>query len=150
VRRRGIFATSVAALLIAPALALAKPPAGAKYTGKTSQGRSVTASVSGSGKGLQMQYREKFTCTGTGSKLLYANFVNDRPTIRSDGGFDYRKSYSGLRDPAFTGTFSEKQHLKGSFSADNRTLKLSSVTSITGKGFSCRSTITVTARRSSG
>lgn len=141
-------AALVAALvLLGSATAHARPPAGAKYEGKTSQGRVIKLRISASGTGLQMDFRERFTCTGTPSKVLFAHYVRQRPTVRKDGSFAYKKSYSGLSDPAFPGRFSERQDISGSFTGDNRTVRGRSTSRIRGEGYTCRAAITFTARR---
>lgn len=138
----------VLAIAVATSAALAaRPAAGTQYAGKTSQARALDARVSKSGTGLEMSFREKFSCAGVSDKLLFATYKKDRPTIRPDGSFNYSKRYTGLRDPAFPGKFGETQRITGRFSDDSSRVRGRSVVRIFGKGFSCRSTITFRARR---
>ncbi len=125
----------------------ARPDPGTRYAGKTSQGRSLAARVSNSGTGLEMSFREKFQCTGVSDKLLFATYKKDRPTIKPDGSFNYSKRYTGLRDPAFPGPFTNTQKITGRFTDGLRRVRGRSVARIFGKNFSCRSTITFRARR---
>lgn len=130
-----------------PAALAARPDAGTRYAGKTSQGRALKAQVSRSGTGLEMSFREKFKCTGVSDKLLFATYKKERPTIRPDGSFNYSKRYTGLRDPAFPGRFAETQKITGRFSEDGSRVRGRSVSRVFNKSFSCRSTITFRARR---
>lgn len=141
----------LAALAVAPAAVLgARPDPGTKYRGKTSQGRALDARVSSSGRGLELRFPARFKCEGVPDKLLKARYIKDRPTIKADGTFRYRKRYTGLRLPDFPGRFSETQQITGRFTDGLRRVRARSSSRITGDGFSCRATITFRARRLEG
>jgi len=145
-----IVALALAAIVALTSTALAaRPSPGAKYRGKTSEGRTIFASVSeaGPGLGLRMRFREKFNCRGIRDRLLYALYFRDRPAIARDGTFRYRKRYTGLRDPGLPGRFTNTQRLRGRFTDGLRRVRGRSVSRVFNSRFSCRSTITFSARR---
>lgn len=148
VRRLGLVLTLLGVLVAGPLPALAaRPDPGTEYSGKTSQERPLKARVSSSGRGLELRFPEKFNCTGVPDRLLKARYVRDRPTIRTDGTFNYFKRYTRLTLPDFPGRFSETQRITGRFSGDLRRVTGRSSVRITGKNFSCRATLTFSARR---
>lgn len=131
----------------APVAEAARPPAGTKYRGTTSQGRTIDLTVSKSGTGLQMYYRERFRCRGIRHRVFYSYFFRDRPTIAADGSYRYRKRYSGLRARDLPGAFSNTQRLSGRFSADLTRVRGRAFSRVFNKRFACRSGITFTASR---
>jgi hypothetical protein len=137
-------------LLVVAAPGAAAPAPGQVYTGKTSQDRKAQLRVSASGTGLQMRFRERFSCRGRRDITLYATYVNDRPTIRPDGTFSYRKTYRNLRDPALRGRFTNTQRITGSFLDGDRRVRVRSVSRVFNKRWSCRSSITIRATRTGG
>ena len=134
-------------LLTAPVALAARPPAGTKYRGKTSQGRTINLAVSASGTGLLITNREVFRCKGVADQVATATYRKDRPTITTAGTYRYRKRYTGLRASVFPGTFTNTQRLSGRFSADLSRVSGRSFARLFNKRFACRSGITFTARR---
>jgi hypothetical protein len=147
VRSRSILVVIVLLVPVAPAFA-ARPAGGAKYRGTTSQDRKLSARVTSDAKGLQMEFDEVFRCNRGPTKHTHAIYKKQRPTIREDGTFDYRKTYRGLaRVPGFEKR-DEMQHVFGSFGSDGRTLKGTAETKVTGvSGLRCTSRVTFRARR---
>ncbi len=140
---------TVLALAVVAAPALAARPAGdAKYRGTTSQDRKLSARVTSDSKGLQMEFDEVFRCNRGPRKHTHATYKKQRPTIREDGTFDYRKTYRGLAPVPGFERRDERQHVSGAFSAGGRTLKGTAETTVTGvSGLRCTSRVTFTARR---
>ena len=125
----------------------AVPAPGQVYVGETSQNRKAQLRISASGTGLQMRFRERFRCRGRRDITLYASYVNDRPTIRTDGTFRYTKTYRNLRDPALRGRFTNTQRITGSFLDGDRRVRVRSVSRIFNRSWSCRSAVTIRATR---
>ena len=146
-RCRWLLVLPVILALAAPAFA-ARPAGDAKYRGTTSQDRKLSARVTSDAKGLQMEFDAVFRCNRGPTKHTHAIFKKQRPTIREDGTFDYRKTYRGLaRVPGFEKR-DETQHVFGSFSSDGRTLKGTAETKVTGvSGLRCTARVTFRARR---
>lgn len=146
-RLRTAALTLIVALAVAAPAIAARPPAGTKYKGKTSQGRVINLTVSKSGTGLEMKYRENFRCKGTPDRVATATYRKDRPAIAADGSYRYRKRYSGLRDRGLPSVFTNTQRLSGRFSADLSRINGRSFARVFGKEFACRSSLTFTAQR---
>lgn len=139
----------IAALaVLAPVAAAARPEAGTRYAGKTSQDRKIVLRISPSGDGLIVRpFRDRFNCTGVRDRTLVGSFRKDRPTVEPDGTFRYRKRYKQLRGAGLPGRWNETQRVTGSFSDDEGRVEGRLRSRITGDGFTCRSTITFTAER---
>jgi opacity protein-like surface antigen len=141
-------AAVLASLAVAAVAHAADPPIkGARYAGTTSQERPVDGRVTSDGKGLQLFFVETFKCSDGTRIKLDSRYVDQRPTIKADGTFDYRKTYSdlpGLR--GFRGKHDETQHLTDSFSEGGRRLSVRSTAVLSRPGRTCRSTITIRAR----
>jgi hypothetical protein len=147
VRSRSILVVIVLLVPVAPAFA-AHPAGGAKYRGTTSQDRKLSARVTSDAKGLQMEFDEVFRCNRGPTKHTHAIYKKQRPTIREDGTFDYRKTYRGLAAVPGFEKRDETQHVFGSFGSDGRTLKGTAETKVTGvSGLRCTSRVTFRARR---
>jgi hypothetical protein len=147
VRGRSILVLAALLALAAPALA-ARPSGDARYRGTTSQDRKLSARVTSDAKGLQMEFDEVFHCNRGPTKHTHAIYKTQRPTIREDGTFDYRKTYRGLaRVPGFEKR-DEAQHIFGRFGDAGRTLKGTAETKITGvSGLRCTSRVTFRGHR---
>ncbi len=149
--RKTLLLALVAALaLTLPALA-AKPPKNAKYRGKTSQERSLSARVTSDAKGLQLEFNQVYRCNRGPTKATKTVFRNQRPTIGEDGTFSYFKTYRNLAPvPGFEERHTQRQRVTGSFSADGRRVKGRVASSIAGvSGLRCKATVTFTARKTS-
>lgn len=146
-RGRSLLVVVLILAVAAPALA-ARPAGDAKYRGTTSQDRKLSARVTSDSKGLQMEFDEVFRCNRGQKKLTHAIYKKQRPTIREDGTFDYRKTFKGLAPVPGFERRDETQHVYGSFSSNGRTLKGTAVTTVTGvSGLRCSSRVTFRARR---
>ena len=95
-----------------------------------------------------MEFDEVFRCNRGPKKHTHAVYRKQRPTIRADGTFDYRKTYRSLPPVPGFERRDERQHVFGSFSADGRRLRGTAETTITGvSGLRCTARVTFTARR---
>ena len=149
-RRISLLALAAALLLALPALA-ALPPQGARYTGRTSQNRALTARVTSDAKGVQLVLDQVFTCNRGAVKTTHTTFLEQRPDIRADGTFEYFKTYRDLAPvPGFGERHTERQRVTGSFAADGKSVRgRISVSDVGRSGLRCKSTVTFTARRRS-
>jgi len=111
-------ATAIATTLLLMAVpALARAPVGAKYLGRTSQGNRILLRVVAGG-GLHLDFHELLRCSRGPDKDTHAIFHAERPQLRADGSFDYRKTYRHLPPVhGFTERQTERQHLIGAVSA---------------------------------
>jgi hypothetical protein len=147
VPRRRTLCLALLLVLAAPAFA-ARPAGGAKYRGTTSQDRKLSARVTSDAKSLQMEFDEVFRCNRGPTKYTHAIYKKQRPTIREDGTFDYRKTYHGLAQVPGFEKRDETQHVYGSFGSGGRTLKGTAETTDTGvSGLRCTSRVTFRAKR---
>jgi hypothetical protein len=97
------------------AVASVRPPAGTRFVGKTTQGKTIHLKVV-KGGGLEMTFRSISTCSRGPKKISTSRFKRDKPHIRKNGTFDYRKTYRNMPPiPGFPEPFDDVQHLKGSF-----------------------------------
>jgi hypothetical protein len=143
----GLAATAIVAAPIAAALA-ATPHKGARYTGKTSQHRTVSARVTSDGKTLQLRFDQIFTCNNGHKKITNVKFLHQAPSIRPDGTFDYHKTYKDEPGvPGFDEVHSDVQSVIGAFTGDGSHVRGTVTGVTTGKksGLSCRSSVTFTA-----
>jgi hypothetical protein len=143
----GLAAAVVAATPLAVALAAA-PHKGARYTGKTSQHRTVSARVTSDGKTLQLRFDQIFTCNNGHKKITNVKFLHQAPAIRADGTFTYHKTYAdepGI--PGFDEVHTDVQSVTGAFTGDGSHVHGTVTGLTTGKqtGLSCRSSVTFTA-----
>ena len=145
---RAALAAALASLIVTAVAQAASPPIkGGRYAGTTSQQQPVTARVTSDGKGLQLTFAETFSCTDGTRVRLQTRYIDQRPTVRADGTFDYRKRYTDLPGfPGFRGTHDESQRVTGSFTDGGRRLTVRAVASLTRPGRTCRSTVTIRAR----
>jgi hypothetical protein len=143
-------ATLPLSLFALPAAA-AGPIKGARYQGRTSQDRILTARVTSDGRGLQLTFDEDYSCNRGPGKTTHAVYLDERPTIRPNGTFDYQKTYTNLAPVhGFEQRHTERQHISGSFTAGGTRVHGRLADSVVGvDGLSCRSAATFTARRSS-
>lgn len=144
-------AAGVAVLLLvtfAQAAFAARPPGGATYVGKTSQGQTVKVRVTSDGKGLQLDFRHKLSCNRGGPISAKARYAAQRPTIRPDGTFDYDKTYTGLpAAPPFRANHTQRQRVTGS--AGSKTVRGSVRDTVTdSSGLRCAASLTFRASRS--
>jgi len=148
VKRASVLALIATLLVALPALA-ARPAPNARLSGKTSQDRKLVARVTSDSTGLQLEFDEVFRCNRGPRKNTRAVYNRQRPSIREDGTFDYRKTYRDLPPaPGFEERRTERQHVSGSFTADGARVRGRAVTSITGRsGLRCTATVTFTARK---
>lgn len=124
---------------------------GKRYSGTTSQGQTVSGRVTSDGKGLQLSFAETFTCTDGARFKASSRYADQRPTIKADGTFDYRKTYPnqpGIR--GFSGAHTETQRLTGEFTEQGRKLSVRSTVTFSRPGHTCRSTITIRGRARGG
>jgi hypothetical protein len=147
----GLRAACAAALLsvsITGVAQAASPPIkGARYIGVTSQQQPVDGRVTSTGEGLQLSFAEVLRCSDRTRMKLSSRYVEQRPTIKADGTFDYGKAYTGRAGfPGFRGTHDETQQLTGQFSQAGRVLSVRSKAVLSRPGRSCHSTITIKAR----
>src|SRR5437764_14879001 len=97
----------------APALGAGRPPAGATFAGKTSQGKAIHLRVVAGG-GLQMDFPSIWGCSHGPGKVTHSIYRNERPALRPDGSYDYRKTYRHLPPVhGFRERQTERQHLTG-------------------------------------
>lgn len=145
-----LLALAAVLLVAVPALA-ARPPAGAKYRGMTSQDRAVSARVTSDAKGLQIEFNQVLGCNRGPTKATQTIYRDKRPTIREDGTFEYFKTYRNLAPvPGFNERHTERQRVTGNFTADGTRVKVRVATSVVGvSGLRCRATVTFTARKRS-
>jgi hypothetical protein len=147
VRGRPLLVFAVTLVLATPAFA-ARPAGDAKYRGTTSQDRKLSARVTSDSKGLQLEFDQVYRCNRGPRKYAHAVYRKQRPTIREDGTFDYRKTYRALPPVPGFERRDERQHVFGGFSGDNRRLKGTVETTVTGvSGLRCTSRVTFSARR---
>jgi hypothetical protein len=137
-------ATVAAPIATAPAAA---PHKGARYTGKTSQHRTVSARVTSDGKTLQLRFDQIFTCNNGHKKITNVKFLHQAPSIRADGTFSYHKTYKDEPGvPGFDEVHTDVQSVTGAFAGDGSRVHGTVTGVTTGKsGLSCRSTVTFTA-----
>jgi hypothetical protein len=142
-------ATAVAVPALAVPTLAAGPPGGARYRGTTSQHRSLDARVTSDGRGLQLTFDQVFDCNRGPSKTTHSVYLEERPTIRADGAFDYVKTYSHLAPvPGFEELHTERQHVRGSFTHGGLRLTGTDTDTTTGAdGLRCTSAVSFTARR---
>jgi hypothetical protein len=103
------------AALPGAALAAGRPAAGTWFSGRTSQGKIIRMEAV-KGGGLRMGFTEIAKCNRGPDKRNHAIFDRDKPHLRRDGTFDYRKTYLDL--PAYKGfpeRFDDRQHIVGAF-----------------------------------
>ena len=146
-RGRSLLVVVVILALAAPAFA-DRPAGGARYRGTTSQDRKLSARVTSDAKSLQMEFDAVFRCNRGPTKHTHMIFKKQRPTIREDGTFDYRKTYRSLAPVPGFERRDETQHVFGGFGSDGRTLKGTAETKDTGvSGLRCTARVTFRARR---
>ncbi len=132
-----------------PAFAATRPPADARYSGSTGQGKQITLRVTTTRKGVQLRFGQTQTCSNGQRKASTAVFDQMRPTLKADGTFTYAKSFENLpAAPGFEEVHTEVQSISGSFSADGRAVKGRISDTVTGaSGLTCKVLMRFTARR---
>lgn len=131
------------------AFAATRPPAGARYSGTTGQGKPITLRVTTTRRGVQLRFAQVQTCSNGQKKASTAVFEQMRPTLKADGTFTYAKTFKNLAAaPGFDEVHTEVQNISGSFSSDGRTAKGRISDTVTGaSGLSCKVVMRFTARR---
>jgi len=148
-RAKTMSLTVAVVLMVALPAFADRPPKNAKYRGKTSQERTLSARVTSDAKGLQLEFNQVYRCNRGPTKSTQTVFRNQRPTIREDGTFSYFKTYRNLAPvPGFEERHTQRQRVTGSFSADGRRVKGRVASSVVGvSGLRCKATVTFTARK---
>ena len=135
------------ALLFASAAEAARPPAGARYRGTTSQGFTITMRVATHHR-LFMRFRSSTRCRPKPDLIGTSLFRRDSPYVRADGMFDLRKTYHLGPVPFFNEPRVERQHLRGGFSGDASLVLGRLVETDVGRsGRTCRMNVTFSAHR---
>lgn len=139
----------LASTAAAPALAATRPPAGARYSGTTGQGKRISLRVTTTRRAVQLRFAQVQTCSNGQKKASTAVFEQMRPTLKADGTFAYAKTFKDLAAaPGFDEVHTEVQNISGSFSPDGRTAKGRISDTVTGaSGLSCKVVMRFTARR---
>ena len=122
-------------------------PAPGKFVGKTSQGKRITLRLGKSG-GLRMEFREIAKCNRGKDREIQASYVNDKPHVKADGNFDYRKTYRNL--PPTKGinqSFDDSQHIHGVFGDRTHVTGYVEENLIGSLGLKCKVRLTFNAKR---
>src|SRR4051794_5754451 len=145
--RTSVSAATAALLLVASAWA-GRPPGGANYGGTTSQGNGIALHVTGDRHGLQMTFKTLARCNRGPDKVSQSVFKHDRPAIRPDGTFRFRRTYHLGPVPGFAQRHTERQSITGAFGAGARTVHGSvRITDVGADGLRCTSRLTFSATR---
>lgn len=122
------------------------PRKGARYTGRTSQHRKVSARVTSDGRTFQFRFDQVFRCSNGHMKISEAKYLHQAPTIRADGTFSYHKTYKNEPGvPGFDQRHTDEQTVTGSFADGGRRVRATVKDVTTGRTLTCRSTVSFTA-----
>lgn len=136
------------AILVTSAYA-ARPKGDTRYVGKTGQGKTIKLRVTSDRKGLQMDFRQTLKCNNGRKIRGSARYSRQRPTIKSDGTFNYFKKYKNLpAAPPLKKGFNQVQRITGSFSKSTKTVRGRVADSVSdSSGLRCKVVTRFTAKR---
>jgi hypothetical protein len=146
--RRVVWIAAVVAATTVSGVALADAPRkGARYTGRTSQHRRVSARVTSDGRTFQFRFNQISTCNNGRRRIGEARYVHQAPTIMADGTFSYHKVYKDAPGiPGLNEVHTEDQTVTGAFSDGGRRVRATLKETVTARsGLRCRSRVTFTA-----
>jgi len=144
---RVLVLTGIAVLATAVAAAASKPPAGARFSGRTSQGFPIKLRVTSDAGAVTLGLDTRERCSDGHTYRSHTTFQKQRPALKADGSFDFVERDANVPPVgAMKAPFDQTQHVRGRFSG--RRVSGSYFSQIRGHdGLRCTLRVTFRGRR---
>ena len=134
-------------LLVAVTAKAAKPPAGARFSGHTSQGFAIKLRVTSDRGGVTLSLDTRQPCSDGKTYRSHTTFQKQRPRLKTDGSFDFIERDQDVPPVGdMKAPFDQTQHVRGRFRG--RAVSGTYFSQIRGHdGLKCTIRVTFRARR---